>query len=107
MPTLMALLLQLTYCATSFARLGFDFHMPLLLLFEDAVCTRVSSEFFRAVEEFACTPEMGWAANGALWGERGRKVSTVGQLIHFVTSVTCDMMAVKVHLCQLEGTKLT
>ncbi|KAF8468059.1 hypothetical protein DFH94DRAFT_285249 [Russula ochroleuca] len=47
---------------------GFDFRTPLPLLFEDAVRARVSGEFSRAVEEFARTPEMGWATVGTLWG---------------------------------------
>ncbi|KAH9991099.1 Dor1-like family-domain-containing protein [Russula vinacea] len=54
-PALTALLSQLTYCATSFARLGFDFRTLLPPLFEDAVRARVSGEFSRAVEEFART----------------------------------------------------
>ena len=64
-PALTALLTQLTYCATSFARLGFDFRALLPPLFEDAVHSRVSGEFFRAAEDFVRTPETGWAAVGA------------------------------------------
>ncbi|KAI9509139.1 Dor1-domain-containing protein [Russula earlei] len=64
-PALTALLTQLTYCATSFARLGFDFRSLLPPLFEDAVRARVSGEFSRAAEEFGRTPETGWAAVGA------------------------------------------
>lgn len=64
-PALTALLTQLTYCATSFARLGFDFRALLPPLFEDAVRARVSGDFSRAAEEFARTPETGWAAVGA------------------------------------------
>jgi len=64
-PALTALLTQLTYCATSFARLGFDFRALLPPLFEDAVRARVSGELSRAAEEFARTPETGWAAVGA------------------------------------------
>jgi hypothetical protein len=48
-----AMLSQLTYCATLFARFGYDFRMLLPPLFEDAVRARVSGEFSRAVEEFA------------------------------------------------------
>jgi len=51
-PALTALLAQLTYWATSFARLGCDFRTPLLPLFKDAVRARVSGEFARAAEEF-------------------------------------------------------
>ena len=64
-PALTALLLQLTYCATSFARLGFDFRMLLPPLFEDAVRTRVSAEFSKVVDEFARTPETARAVVGA------------------------------------------
>ena len=62
---LTALVTQLTYCATSFARLGFDFRALLPPLFEDAVLARVSEDFSRAAEEFARTPETGWVAVGA------------------------------------------
>lgn len=68
---LTAFLSQLTYYATSFSRLGFDFRTPHLPLFEDAVRTRVSAEFSRAVKEFARTPETGWAAVGAPRGGAG------------------------------------
>jgi hypothetical protein len=54
-PSLTALLTQLTYCATSFARLGFDFRTLLPPLFEDAVRTRVSGEFAKAAEAFSRT----------------------------------------------------
>lgn len=64
-PALTALLTQLSYCATSFARLGFDFRPLLPPLFEDAVRARVSGDFSRAAEEFARTPGTGWAAVGA------------------------------------------
>lgn len=63
-PALTAVLTQLTYCATSFARIGFDFRTLLPPLFEDAVRARVSGEFYKAVEEFARTPETGWGAVG-------------------------------------------
>jgi hypothetical protein len=76
-PALTALLSQLTYCATSFARLGFDFRTLLPPLFEDAVRARVSGEFSRAVEEFTRTPETGWAAVGA---PRGGSGTTAGVL---------------------------
>ena len=76
-PALTALLSQLTYCATSFARLGFDFRTLLPPLFEDAVRARVSGEFSRAAEEFARTPETGWAAVGA---PRGGAGTTAGVL---------------------------
>jgi conserved oligomeric Golgi complex subunit 8 len=83
-PTPTALLSQLTYCAssaTSLAQLRFDFRTLLLPLFEDAVCARVSSEFSRAVEEFAHTPETGWAADGAPRGDtRGAAGTTAGML---------------------------
>lgn len=80
-PSLTALLSQLTYCATSFARLGFDFRTLLPSLFEDAVRARVSSEFSRAVEEFARTPETGWAAVGAPRADtRGAAGTTAGVL---------------------------
>jgi conserved oligomeric Golgi complex subunit 8 len=64
-PALTALLTQLTYCATSFARLGFDFRALLPPLFEDAVRARVCGDFSRAAEEFTRTPETGWASVGA------------------------------------------
>ncbi len=57
--------------AASFARLRFDFRTLLPPLFEDAVRARVSGEFSRAVEEFARTPETGWAAVGAPCGGVG------------------------------------
>ncbi|KAI0262642.1 Dor1-like family-domain-containing protein [Russula aff. rugulosa BPL654] len=80
-PALTALLSQLTYCATSFARLGFDFRTLLPPLFEDAVRARVSSEFSKAVEVFARTPETGWAAVGAPRADtRGAPGSTAGVL---------------------------
>ena len=80
-PALTALLTQLTYCATSFARLGFDFRTLLPPLFEDAVRTRVSGEFSKAVEEFARTPETGWAAVGAPRRDsRGGTGTTAGVL---------------------------
>ncbi|KAH9973379.1 Dor1-like family-domain-containing protein [Russula compacta] len=63
-PALTALLTQLTYCATSFARVGFDFRTLLPPLFEDAVRARVSGEFSKAAEVFARTPETGWGAVG-------------------------------------------
>ncbi|KAF8485828.1 hypothetical protein DFH94DRAFT_708345 [Russula ochroleuca] len=58
----MALLSQLTYYATSFARPGFDFRMLLPPLFEDAVRARASGDFSGAEDEYARTPEKGWAA---------------------------------------------
>ena len=64
-PALTALLTQLTYCATSFARLGFDFRTLLPPLFEDAVRARVSGEFSKAADEFARTSGAGWTAVGA------------------------------------------
>ncbi|KAI0262301.1 Dor1-like family-domain-containing protein, partial [Gloeopeniophorella convolvens] len=64
-PALTALLTQLTYCATSFARLGLDFRGALPPLFGDAVRARVAGEFARAAEEFARTPRAGWAPAGA------------------------------------------
>ena len=76
-PGLTALLSQLMYCATSFARLGFDFCTLLPPLFEDAVRTRVSSGFSRAVEEFVRTPETACAAVGA---PRGGAETTAGVL---------------------------
>jgi len=80
-PALTALLTQLTYCATSFARLGFDFRTLLPPLFEDAVRARVSSEFARAAEEFGGTPQTGWAAVGAPRKDsRGGAAVTVGVL---------------------------
>ena len=80
-PALTALLTQLTYCATSFARLGFDFRTLLPPLLEDAVRTRVSGEFSKAVEEFARTPETGWAAVGAPRRDsRGGTGTTAGVL---------------------------
>jgi len=80
-PALTALLTQLTYCATSFARLGFDFRTLLPPLFEDAVRTRVSGEFSKAAEEFARTPETGWAAVGAPRRDsRGGTGTTAGVL---------------------------
>ena len=76
-PALTALLLQLTYYATSFARIGFDFRMLLPPLFEDAMRTRVSAEFSKVVDEFARTPETAWAAVGA---PRGGTETTAGVL---------------------------
>ena len=76
-PALTALLSQLTYCATSFARLGLDFRTLLPPLFEDAVRARASGEFSRVVEEFTRTPETGWAAVGA---PRGGAGTTAGVL---------------------------
>ncbi|KAF8502193.1 hypothetical protein F5888DRAFT_1670030 [Russula emetica] len=50
-------------------------------LFEDAVRAHVSSEFSRAVEEFARTPETGWAAAGAPRADtRGAAGMTAGML---------------------------
>ena len=78
---LTALLTQLTYCATSFARLGFDFRTMLPLLFEDAVRTRVSAEFSKVVGEFARTSDAGWAAVGAPRRDsRGGTGTTAGVL---------------------------
>ena len=51
--------------------------MLLLPLFEDAVRTRVSAEFSKAVDEFARTPESAWAAVGA---PRGGTETTAGVL---------------------------
>jgi hypothetical protein len=65
MPALMVLLSQLMYCATLFARLRFDFHTLLSLLFEDTVCACISSKFSKVVKVVMCTPEMGCAAVGA------------------------------------------
>jgi len=80
-PALTALLTQLTYCATSFARLGFDFRTLLPPLFEDAVRTRVCGEFSKAAEEFSRTPATGWAAVGAPRRDsRGGSGTTVGVL---------------------------
>src|SRR6266436_2189829 len=81
-PALTALLSQLTYCATSFARLGFDFRTLLPPLFEDAVRTRISGEFSKAVEEFARTPETGWAADGAPRGDTRGAAGTTGGVLH-------------------------
>ncbi len=57
-----ALLTQLTYCSTSFARLGSDFRTLLPPLFEDAV--RVSGEFSKAAEDFGKAPRTSWAGVG-------------------------------------------
>ncbi|KAN0109625.1 Dor1 domain containing protein [Russula decolorans] len=81
-PALTALLSQLTYCATSFARLGFDFRTLLPPLFEDAVRSRVSGEFSRAVEEFARTPETGWAAVGAPRADTRGAAGTTASVLH-------------------------
>jgi hypothetical protein len=81
-PALTALLSQLTYCATSFARLGFDFRTLLPPLFEDAVRARVSGEFSRAVEEFARTPETGWAAVGAPRADTRGAAGTTASVLH-------------------------
>ena len=81
-PALTALLSQLTYCATSFARLGFDFRTLLPPLFEDAVRARVSGEFSRAVEEFARTPETGWAAVGAPRADTRGEGGTTASVLH-------------------------
>ena len=70
-----AMLSQLTYCATSFARLGFDFHMLLLPLF-DMRCARVSGKLSRAVE-FARASETSWAAVGAPRGGAGTAGGTL------------------------------
>ena len=69
------------YCAMSFTWLEFDFHTLLPPFFEDAVQTRVSVEFFKAVEEFARTTGAGWAGVGALRRDsRGGTGTTVGAL---------------------------
>jgi hypothetical protein len=81
-PALTALLTQLTYCATSFARLGFDFRALLPPLFEDAVRTRVSGEFSKAAEEFARTPETGWTAVGAPRRDSRGGTGKTGGVIH-------------------------
>ena len=67
---------QLTYCATSFARLRFDFRTLLPPLLEDAVHAHVSGEFSREVG-FARALETGWAAVGA---PRGGVGTTAGVL---------------------------
>ena len=51
-----ALAAHMTYCVTSFARLGFNFRTLFQPLFKDAVGTRVSRGFPRAVEEFTYSP---------------------------------------------------
>jgi len=80
-PARTALLTQLTYCATSFVRLGFDFRTLLPPLFKDAVRARVSGEFARAAEEFGRTPQTGWAAVGAPRKDsRGGTAATAGVL---------------------------
>ena len=81
-PALTALLTQLTYCATSFARLGFDFRTLLPPLFEDAVRTRVSGEFSKAAEEFARTPETSWAAVGAPRRDSRGSTGTTAGVLH-------------------------
>jgi hypothetical protein len=60
-PNVPALTAQLSHWqyATSFARPGFNFRMPIPPLFEDAVRVRASGELFRAAEEFGRTPEIG------------------------------------------------
>ena len=69
---------RLTYCATSFSRLWFDFHPPHVPLFEVAARTHLSAEFSRAVKEFARTPETGWTAVGAPRGGAG----TTARVLH-------------------------
>ncbi|KAI9448449.1 Dor1-domain-containing protein [Lactarius indigo] len=64
-PTHTALLTQLTYCGTSFARLGLDFRTLLPPLFDDSVRVRVSGEFSKAAVEFKKTPGTSWAEVGA------------------------------------------
>ena len=81
-PELMALLTQLTYCATSFARLGFDFRTLLPPLFEDAVRTRVPGELSKAVEEFARTTDTGWAAVGAPRRDSRGSTGTTAGVLH-------------------------
>ncbi|KAI0290617.1 Dor1-like family-domain-containing protein [Russula brevipes] len=82
-PALTALLTQLTYCATSFARLGLDFRTLLPPLFEDAVRARVCGEFARAAEVFARTPRTGWAAVGAPRRDsRGSAATTAAGVLH-------------------------
>jgi hypothetical protein len=80
-PALTALLTQLTYCGTSFARLGFDSRTLLPPLSEDAVRTRVTADFSKAEEEFARTSDAGWAAVGAPRRDsRGSTATTAGVL---------------------------
>ena len=81
-PALTALLTQLTYCATSFARLGFDFRTLLPPLFEDAVRTRVPGELSKAVEEFARTTDTGWAAVGAPRRDSRGSTGTTAGVLH-------------------------
>ena len=82
-PALTALLTQLTYCATSFARLGFDFRTLLPPLFEDAVRARVSGEFSKAADEFARTPEAaGRMAVGAPRRDSRGGVGTTAGVLH-------------------------
>ena len=80
-PALTALLTQLTYCSTSFARLGLDFRTLLPPLFEDAVRARVSGEFSKAASEFGKTPRTSWAGVGAPRRDsRGAAGTTAGVL---------------------------
>jgi len=81
-PALTALLTQLTYCATSFARLGFDFRTLLPPLFEDAVRARVSGEFSKAADEFARSPGAGWTAVGAPRRDSRGGVGTTTGVLH-------------------------
>ncbi|KAH9971002.1 Dor1-like family-domain-containing protein [Lactifluus volemus] len=87
-PALTALLTQLTYCATSFARLGFDFRTLLPPLFENAVRARVSGEFSRAVDEFARTPETGWGAVGTPRRETTRSSNSSSTASSGLTTTT-------------------
>lgn len=50
--SLISLLSQLTYCATSFARVGFDFRSLLGPIFEDAVRRNVEAALRSATDEF-------------------------------------------------------
>jgi hypothetical protein len=64
---LTSLLTQLTYCATSFARVGLDFRLLLPPLFSNAVARAVSSEFAAASKAFARTIYNSQTKTPRLW----------------------------------------
>ncbi|THH18840.1 hypothetical protein EW146_g2202 [Bondarzewia mesenterica] len=68
--SLTSLLTQLTYCATSFSRVGLDFRLLLPPLFEDAVRGGVTRELRKATEEWCglLKPEVKPSASFAVAG---------------------------------------
>jgi hypothetical protein len=75
---------QLCY---KFPSLVFVLRTLLSPLFEDAVCARISSEFSRAVEVFARTPDTGWAAVGVSHADPRGGAGTTGGVFHMPPQV--------------------